>query len=193
MKYYALKYDDKKIIVETWDEAKKIISENKNVKYKSFSNKEGALAFLNDEIYIEEVEGDKAYIDGSYNDKTKEYSFGGVLVVNGVEHHFKKKFAPDEYSELRNVAGEIRGAGFIINYAINLGLKHLHIFYDYLGIEKWYDQSWKANSIVAVRYQEFAAEAKKKIQIEFHKVKSHTNDYYNDLADRLAKEALELR
>ena len=33
---------------------------------------------------------------------------------------------PDEYSELRNVAGEIRGAGYIINYAINLGLKKLH-------------------------------------------------------------------
>ena len=193
MKYYALKYDDKKIIVESWDEAKKIIGENKGVKYKSFTSKEACEAFLNDEIYIFKVDGDKAYVDGSYNDKTKEYSFGGVLVVDGKEYHFKKKFSPDEYSELRNVAGEIRGAGYIINYAINLGLKKLHLFYDYLGIEKWYDSSWKANSSVAVRYQEFAKEAKKKIEIEFHKVKSHTNDYYNDLADKLAKEALELR
>ena len=170
MKYYALKFDDKKIIVETWDEAKKIISENKGVKYKSFTTKEECEAFLNDTIYVFEVDGDKAYIDGSYNDKTKEYSFGGVIVVGGKEYHFKRKFAPDEYSDLRNVAGEIRGAGFIINYAINLGIKRLHLFYDYLGIEKWYDGSWKANSSVAIKYQEFAVDAKKKIEVVFHKV-----------------------
>jgi len=193
MKYYALKLENENKIVESWDEAKKIISENHVLKHKSFSTIEECEAFFNGTVYVETVDGDKAYIDGSYNDKTNEYSFGGVLICNGKEYHFKKRFSPDEYSPLRNVAGEIRGAGFIINKAISLKMTKIHLFYDYLGIEKWYTGEWKANSLVSTRYQEFAMNVKNKIEVVFHKIKSHTNDYYNDMADKLAKEALNLR
>lgn len=192
MKYYAIKDDLNHEIVDSWDLCKEHLKNYTKPKYKSFKTKEEAEAFLNDEILDDNITAPKAYIDGSYDSKTNAYSFGGVLIMDGKEYPYKKKFEPDEYSSLRNVAGEIQGAGFIIAYAVKKGIKELHIFYDYLGIEKWFTHEWKANSKIAVDYQILADRVKDKIKVYFHKVKSHTNNHYNDYADKLAKEALGL-
>lgn len=192
-KYYAIKSDDYKNVVESWDECKEIIKDLKAPKYKSFQTIEEANAFLNgEELKQKDNYKYMAYTDGSFDSETNKYSFGCVLLMNGVEYTFKKGYEPDEFSSLRNVAGEIKGAGFIINYAINHNIDELHLYYDYIGIEKWYVSEWKAKSTIAIKYQEFAKEAKKKINVIFHKVKSHTNDYYNEKVDKLAKEALGL-
>ena len=105
-------------------------------------------------------------------------------------YQFKRKFGPDEYSSSRNVSGEIRGAAFIIQYAIKLGIKELDLYYDYRGIEEFYTGAYKASKDLSLLYQDFANKAKKQIKINFHKVKSHTNNKYNDMVDSLAKEAL---
>lgn len=193
-KYYAIKdIDDKKLILESWDECKEKLKEFNKPKYKSFSTLEEANAFLNGEILDDNITEPKAYIDGSYDEKTKNYSFGGILIINKTEYKFKKAFKEDEYSQYRNVAGEIKGASYIINHAINNNIKRLHIFYDYEGIEKWYTNSWMANTLIAKKYQEYANEVKNKIEVVFHKVKGHTNNHYNELADKLAKEALNIK
>ena len=192
MKYYAIKDDLNHEIVDSWDLCKEHLKNYTKPKYKSFKTKEEAEAYLNGEILDDNITAPKAYIDGSYDSKTNAYSFGGVLIMDGKEYPYKKKFEPDEYSSLRNVAGEIQGAGFIIAYAVKKGIKELHIFYDYLGIEKWFTHEWKANSKIAVDYQILADRVKDKIKVYFHKVKSHTNNHYNDYADKLAKEALGL-
>ena len=46
MKYYALKDDFNKIILESWDESKEVLKTLKSPKYKSFKTKEEAMAFL---------------------------------------------------------------------------------------------------------------------------------------------------
>ncbi len=190
MKYYALKDEENRIIVDDWEKAKEILKTLKAPKYKSFKTKEEAEAFLEDKEIEVDYTYPTAYIDGSYDKETENYSFGGCLFIDGKIYTFKKKYFKDEYSSFRNVAGEIKGAGFIINYAINHGIKKLNIYYDYLGIEKWYKGEWKANTAIALEYVKFAEEAKKKIDVSFFKIKSHTNNKYNDLADKLAKEAL---
>ncbi|MBQ7642109.1 MAG: ribonuclease H family protein [Acholeplasmatales bacterium] len=191
-KYYAIKTDDFNTIVESWDEAKEIIQGLKAPKYKAFQTIEEANAFINgEELKQKDDYPYMAYTDGSFNKDNNRYSFGCVLLMNGNEYHFKKGFPEDEFSSLRNVAGEIKGASFIINYAINHDIKELHLYFDYIGIEKWYIGEWKAKSSIAIKYQEFAKEAKNKINVIFHKVKSHANDYYNEMVDKLAKEALE--
>ena len=192
MKYYAIKDDSNHEIVDSWDLCKEHLKNYTKPKYKSFKTKEEAEAFINDEILDDNITAPKAYIDGSFDSKTNAYSFGGVLIIDGKEYPYKKKFEPDEYSSLRNVAGEIQGAGFIIAYAVKKGIKELHIFYDYLGIEKWFTHEWKANSKIAIDYQILADRVKDQIKVYFHKVKSHTNNHYNDYADKLAKEALGL-
>ena len=191
-KYYALKdKDGYNNIVTSWDQAKEIIPTLNSPKYKSFQTKEEAEAFLRgEELTIKDNFPYMAYTDGSFDINTGRYSFGCVLISNGNEYIFKKCYERDEYSPLRNVAGEIKGAGFIINYAINHNIKELHLYYDYIGIEKWYMGEWKAKSDIAIKYQAFASEAKSKIHVYFHKVKSHTNDHYNEIVDKLAKEAL---
>lgn len=190
MKYYAVKANDYENIFTSWDEAKSVISTLTNVKYKSFKTEEEAKAFLKGEDVFDNITEPKCYIDGSFDQLTNKYSFGGVLIVDGKEHLFKKAYEPDEYSDFRNVAGEIKGAAFIINYCANRNIPKLHVFYDYQGIEFWYTGSWKANTLIAEKYVNFAKEIKDKIEVVFHKVKSHTNNKYNDMADRLAKEAL---
>jgi len=191
-KYYAVMDEDNKLIYDSWDKVVEMLPKLKKPKYKSFSTKEEAEAFLAGAIHKEEYLGPTAYIDGSYDLKTEAYSFGGVLLIDNNVYQFKKKYDKDEYSSMRNVAGEIKGAGYVINYAVNRGIKELHIYFDYLGIEKWYTGEWKAKSPIALEYVKFVSNIKDKINVYFHKVKSHTNNHYNDMADMLAKEALGL-
>ena len=192
-KYYAIKSESAKVVVDSWDECKKLIEEMKNPKYKSFLTIEEANAFLDDIILDDKINEPKAYIDGSFDSNTNSYSFGGVLIVDNKEYKFKKAYQADEFSKYRNVAGEIKGAAYIINHSINLGIKRLHIFYDYEGIEKWFLGIWKANTDISKKYQEYANSINGKIDVIFHKVKGHSNNHYNEMADELAKEALNIK
>ena len=191
MKYYSVKIGRTTGIYTSWDECKEQVEGFEGALYKSFSKLEDAQQYLldgkKDQI---NVSGVVAYVDGSYKESTNEYSFGVVLLIDNKEYHFKKSFPEDELSSMRNVAGEIKGAGFIILYCLNRGIKKLTIYHDYEGISKWYQNEWKANLFGTKKYQEFANEVKNQIDVSFVKVKSHSNDHYNDIADHLAKEAL---
>jgi ribonuclease HI len=192
MKYYAVKSGRSTGIFETWEECKEQVDGFEGAEYKSFSNYLDATNYLFDKAIEKEknITGPIAYVDGSYKEETDEYSFGVVLLIDGKEYWFKKSFPSDELSSMRNVAGEIKGAGFIILYCLNRGIKKLTIYHDYEGVSKWYQNEWKANLFGTKKYQEFANEVRNQIDVSFVKVKSHSNDYYNDLADKLAKEAL---
>ena len=195
MKYYVVKVGRNKGIFNSWEECKVEVEGYDGAIFKSFSSLEEANDYLNDVTSLSHVDNDgvKAYVDGSFKEDTNEYSFGVVLLSDGKEYYFKKSFPSDELSSMRNVAGEIKGAGFIILYCLNRGIKKLTIYHDYEGISKWYLNEWKANLYGTKKYQEFANEVKDQIDVNFVKVKSHSNDYYNDLADKLAKEALGIK
>lgn len=190
MKYYAVKIGKKPGIYESWDEAKEMVVGFNGAVYKSFSKLEDAKGYMEDKPEELRESGIFAYVDGSYNPANGEYSFGAVLFNDGKALSFKKKYEADEFSEHRNVAGEIKGAGFIINYCINHGISELDLYYDYEGIHSWFAGLWKANTPIAKAYVEFANTARDKIKVNFIKVKSHTNVKYNDMVDSLAKEAL---
>ena len=193
MKYYAVKKGRKTGIFTSWDECKEQVHGFLDAEYKSFSSEEDANNYLLDKKVEVSSDVTKAYVDGSFNEKTNEYSFGVVLLHEGQEIHFKKSFPQDELSSMRNVAGEIKGAGFIILYCLNRGIKKLVVYHDYEGISKWYQNEWKANLYGTKKYQEFANQVCDEIDVSFVKVKGHSNDHYNDLADRLAKDALGIK
>ena len=77
-----------------------------------------------------------------------------------------------------------------MKYCIDKGYKDLLIYYDYEGIEKWCSGEWKANKEGTIYYRQFCIEAMKKINISFKKVKAHSGNKYNDMADKLAKQAV---
>ncbi len=131
-----------------------------------------------------------AYVDGSYNIATKEYSYGAVIFYDGKEEHFSQKFSDPEQAKMRNVAGEIEGSMCAMRYCLEHGIPCLDIYYDYEGIAKWCTGAWKANKEGTIAYREYYRMVSQKVDIRFVKVKGHSGDKYNDLADQLAKQAV---
>ena len=64
------------------------------------------------------------------------------------------------------------------------------IYYDYEGIEKWANHQWQANRPGTKAYQSFIDASRQKIDIRFIKVLAHSGDFYNEMADQLAKKAV---
>ena len=133
-----------------------------------------------------------AYVDGSYDQSTKRFSYGMVILENGEEKTFNKSFSDPSLAGMRNVAGEIMGARAAMEYAIENNKKRLVIYHDYEGIAKWPLGIWKTNKEGTIAYKAYYDEAKTKVSVRFQKVTGHSGDKYNDYADKLAKQALGL-
>lgn len=192
-KFYAVKDGRKPGIYESWDECKKQVDGYSGAIYKSFKTKADALKFLGvpQDKKEEKIQNIPVwYVDGSYNINTKEYAFGAVLLWKGEEKTFNKKFPSDSLASMRNVAGEIKGAEFAMEYSKNAGFSEIAIFYDYTGIENWALGNWRANLEGTQSYVAAYKEISKVLKVNFQKVKGHSGDKYNDLADKLAKSAL---
>ena len=91
---------------------------------------------------------------------------------------------------MRNVAGEIMGAAQSMKIADLLKIPELTIYHDYEGIAKWCTGEWKAKKTWTRKYRDFYLEKSKTVSISFVKVKGHSHDKYNDLADSLARKAV---
>jgi ribonuclease HI len=100
-------------------------------------------------------------------------------------------FDDEEAAQQRNIAGEIMGAKLAIDHCMAGGIKAIEIYHDYEGIGAWADGKWKANNELTRGYSDYVAEARKEIEISFIKVRGHAGNKYNELADKLAKKALE--
>ena len=194
-KFYAVKKGKKQGIYMTWDECKEQVNGYSGAVYKSFTNEEEAKAFIKkEERRISDDLGLLAYVDGSYNVKTKEYFYVCFLIEG--QQVIKKLIGKGnqiDYASMRNVSGEILGCMKAIEYAINHHYESICIYYDYEGIEKWATGLWKANKEQTQNYVKTIQKMKKKIDIYFQKVLAHSGDYYNEVADSLAKKAVGIK
>ena len=191
MKYYAVKKGRNPGIYTSWDSCLKEVKGYPNATYKSFKTKAEAQSYLEDTKKEIEIDQDTviAYVDGSFNIKEKTYGAGVVLIKDDTEESFYKAYK-DAYYIHRIVAGEVKAAELAIEKALEKSYKKILIHHDYQGIASWADGEWKANNTLTKAYKDFIKEARKKIEIGFVKVKGHSNDKYNDLADELAKKAI---
>lgn len=131
------------------------------------------------------------YVDGSYNKETEEYAYGMVVVKSEEEiEEYSEKFNDEELKSMWNVAGEIMGACAAMQYAIDYEIPSITIFHDYEGIAKWPLGEWKTKKEGTKAYVDFYNKARMKTDIRFVKVKGHSGDKYNNLADKLARHAL---
>ena len=196
-KYYAVKKGYKTGIFESWDECKKQVIGYSGAIYKSFEVLNEALEYLGEKSIVKNINSDVvlksdavAYVDGSYDKRTACFSYGVVFFYNDEEKHFNEKFDDKDLAEMRNVAGEIKGAEKAMTYCVENGIKSVDIYYDYEGVARWCTGDWKANKEGTKAYKSFYDSIKNKVKVNFIKVMAHSGDKYNDLADRLAKEAL---
>jgi ribonuclease HI len=200
-KYYAVKKGKKTGIFNSWDECQSYVAGFSNAQYKSFKTYDEANAYLNNNNndslvsnVLPEIPSNSsdcliAYVDGSYNDVKKIYSYGVVLLTDPPKTYSKADNKP-ELVEHRNVAGEVLGAMASMNYAKKHGYKQIIIYHDYEGIAKWPLREWKAKKPFTKEYTMFFDGISQFIKIKFMKVAAHTGDTYNELADKLAKKAI---
>lgn len=199
-KYYAVRKGKTPGIYQTWEECKNQVEGFPEAEYKSFVTLVEAEAYLrgsdknneavkNTESFMQK-DALIAYVDGSYNVKSKEFSYGMVILHNGKEEYFSEKVEDKELAEMRNVAGEIKGAEAAMRYAVDNQYEKLVIYHDYEGIAKWCTGEWKAKKDGTKAYKEYYNSISSEIHIEFVKVAGHSNDKYNDMADELAKKAI---
>jgi len=196
-KFYAVRVGRTTGIFNSWEECQKNITGFKGAQYKSFLNIDEAKSYLeNKEINpfsnLAELPTDSAvaYVDGSFNVKTNIFGFGAVIFNDGKARTFSRAYDDKELALMRNVAGEIMGSMFAMHYCKENNIKNLHIFYDYEGISKWCKGEWKVNKPGTIAYRDYYLSMKQFLNISFVKVKGHSGDKYNDMADSLAKKAV---
>ena len=208
-KFYAVKVGRQTGIFETWAECQNQINGFSGAIYKSFATKAEAEAFIgadnkgqgsasNDkgnvpgagaQVLTEETQA-VAYVDGSYDAAANAFSYGMVLFHNGQELHFSEKYTDNALAQMHNVAGEIKGAEAAMRYCLDNDIPSITIYHDYEGIARWCNGEWQAKKEGTIAYAEYYKKASSKVRIRFVKVKGHSGDTYNELADRLAKAAL---
>ena len=132
-----------------------------------------------------------AYIDGSYNNG--RYG-SGVVTITDEDGLNTYSFSGNDknFAAMKNIAGEILAARHAVEVASDLEYKELDLYFDYEGIECWATGAWKTNKEQTRRYASFMRERMKHLKINFYYVKSHSGDKYNEMADKLAKEAVGL-
>ena len=209
-KYYAVKIGIKPGIYETWTECELQIKGVSGAKYKSFGTMAEAEKYITGDD--EKIEEDKtvdsinlqidqklaalksdeviAFVDGSYNSSEEKAGFGVILIDDkGIQTPLYKAFTKTlspEFIEFKNVAAELEGVKEAIKWAIAYSKRKIIIFYDYEGIGKWADGSWRAKKELTRQYVTFLKEKQAYISVEFIKVPAHSGIEYYEAADALA-------
>ena len=194
-KWYAIRTRDKETvnkIIDNWSDCEKYVKGH-SVVYKGFTTLEDALEYLGcykEEEKIEDLvdtSKDLLYVDGSYlndmigwgwvhvrDNKVIAKNCGGIIPTRGITG--------------RNIVGELKATQNACTYAIANGLKEVTIVNDYQGISSFVDGSWKPKERVSVDYKAFMeSKILPRLKVNFCKVKGHTGQEYNDVADELAK------
>lgn len=207
--FYAVKVGKVPGIYKTWNETKLQTDGFSGAIFEKFNSLSEAEEFLHsqtpDSTVVNSLTNDliediiknsnqntvNAFTDGSFDSTSQKYSFGAILKFNNKKITLFKSFVDKDGVNLRNFAGEMKGAIEVIGWAIDNKFETLNLFYDYEGIEKFANgQFKKPTNQLSKDYMKLIKESKNKITINFYKIKSHSGITLNDEADALAKAAL---
>lgn len=214
-KYYAVKKGRETGIFYTWDECRNLTQGFSGAVFKSFENIEDAKRFLSDDIVNFKVKSSKpkevkkeinciesskkcknsnnvlVYVDGSYEDSIKNYGSGVVILKNDeVIKTFSIRGNDKDLVSMRNVSGEIEASKIAMIYCIENKIEEIDLYFDYEGIEHWLTGRWQTKKEGTKKYKKFYDSIKDELKVNFVKVKAHSGDKYNDMADILAKQSL---
>lgn len=189
------------LIVNTWAECLKYVKGVKGAKYKSFEDINEANAYLNEGNRMLKKSDDNypkeclhIYVDGSYNSGDGRYSYGVVAVRNNVVEYIESGADKDTSERnIRQIAGELKGALRAIEYASKKGENKVVLFHDYEGIAHHATGAWERKETSSMEYYNKMQNLMNLgIEVIFVKVDSHTGDLFNELVDEKCKECLNI-
>lgn len=205
-KYYAVAAGHETGIYEDWETCQRMISGYPKAKFKAFTKIEDAEKFIDENSFlIDEVEIDYdalvkealgkgrviAFTDGSYSSNSPKSGYGcyikspkgDVIEISNVVH--TKRF-----KESNNITPEVMAVLESINWAISNEFETITIFYDLELIGKWATDEFKANADIGKFFLKELKKFEDIISIDYVWVKGHSGVEYNEIADRLARQAL---
>lgn len=194
-KVYAVRKGRKTGLFLTWAECESQVKGYNGAEYKSFPDNESALVYLeNSKKIVQNLENHlKVYVDGSYSKALNRAGYGCVFIENNeIIYKISQAVSINLEENLWNVTAEIEGVLAAVEWAIQNKYKDISLHYDYEGLEKWFDGSWKANKQTTKSYINRMKNYNNKINIHFVKVKAHSGDYFNEMVDSLAKSSLKI-
>lgn len=210
-KFYAVKNGRTTGIFSDWEACKESVAGHPGAEYKGFATLQEAQAYLGveasaGETVVEVSSQDRrngeeiplpadtllTYVDGSFEASIGKYAFGCVFITPcGCVYGEYGNGDNEQSLQHRNVTGEMLGAMYAVKTAMSNGYRKVEIRYDYEGIEKWVTGAWRSKTELTQKYTQAMREWGRSIEIHFTKVAAHTNVYYNEKADKLAKAGLE--
>ena len=183
-KVYAVKKGKQTGLFYSWNECKESVSGYPGAEYKGFETEEEAKNYLENRIQeIKKVDIEEnttnqlvVYVDGSFDEKIGKYAFGCIILTPRGEtiRESGNGNEPDSLA-IRNVAGEMLGAMYAVQWAIKNGYHNLELRYDYEGIEKWAQGEWKAKNTLTQKYANFMKSKSDILKISYQKVKAHSD------------------
>ncbi|MBO7512294.1 MAG: ribonuclease H family protein [Fibrobacter sp.] len=184
-KYYAIKTPNESKIVMTWAECEKMTHGVKGVLFKSFGSRAEAEAWISG-MEAPVPDGIRVFVDGSFSPDFPKSGWAFVVTENDVEIARGSGITAFD-AESRNIDGEVM-ASFQAMRWLDSNDKTGTICHDYEGIARWAKGEWQAKSNIAKRY--VAAAQPYLHRVSFEKVEAHTGVKWNELVDKLAKEAI---
>ena len=215
MKFYAVGKGRHPGIYTTWSDCEAQVKGFPGAIYKAFPTKTQALAFmgawpLNEPVLLPLTSAPVAdalptlvpgsdrgagtirvWVDGSCQQSSNgRLLFGWAYVVlNGERelHRASGRDVPAEARRHRNVAGEIQAVLHALDWCRAHGIAAATIYFDYQGLASWVEGTWKTRTSFTRAYAERVRTMG--MTLTWHKVLAHSGNRYNELVDRLAREA----
>ena len=184
-KFYAIKSPNESKIVLTWAECEKLTHGVKGVLFKSFGSRAEAEAWISG-MEAPVPDGIRVFVDGSFSPDFPKSGWAFVVTENDVEIARGSGITAFD-AESRNIDGEVMASYQAMRW-LDSNDKTGTICHDYEGIARWAKGEWQAKSNIAKRY--VAAAQPYLHRVSFEKVEAHTGVKWNELVDKLAKEAI---
>jgi viroplasmin and RNaseH domain-containing protein len=198
VKYYAVRSGREPGVYRTWAECQAQVHGYPGAAFKAFPTEQEAADFvagLSSARGPEEAMpaptggGWDIYVDGTFRQEDNKYGWAFVVYRDGEIVHSDSGAGENEAAAaIRNVAGELSATMRAVKWANDNSAKPVTIHHDYVGIAAWAEGEWKTNNPFTLAYAKYIRPYLP--WVAFNKVPGHAGVAGNEMADKLAREAL---